>query len=700
MKRIISYITTLAFAILLVAGCAKDVATETVGEGEGRFVLNLDFDGTILTRNMVAAPENVSIKIGIPRSDEEEGGYTHIYESLDALPEDGLWLANGNYFVEVAGGPTAEPADPGFDEKLYFNGRAEFTIASNEVTVNVPCTVSTTLVTIAFADSVPEWLTEYAVTLFPVPRNDAKTLVIDKDNAPQTVYANMAKNQTEMNWKFDATHSNEAEADVHQTGTLTDLAPGKHYTATFKYTYTEKKGHVSFEITVDDSTVDIPTEIIILTKPGISGVSSYTSLVPVDGHKITVKGSESIKSIQLSGAVFGTGYDVLNASDRADYGITLTQIQKGYELTLGMDFFSAVAQWIATQPAGDYPITISAVDQSDRSHSVTFKVGTTKGMVNPVRRGDIRAKRATVSGVDFTGGSTARFAYRPTSSGSEGAWTYVDGTFDGSQFKVALTGLTPNTEYEVDIEIAGELLDAAKKFTTEDATPIPNGGLESWYQSGNWYPNPQGGDAFWGTGNTDMGGDVTTPSNDVPSTSTGTKSAQLASKSAPLVGLAAGNIFSGKYVRTIVSISNPGGVVEFGKPFAARPDAMRLWYKAAPGTIDAIKSGTPMSSGDRDKYRIFIALADGNLLPHEVNTTDRNTFVDFSTHSDVIAYGELISDQAVDTWTELIIPLEYKSTSRIPNHIVIAASACMYGDYFTGSTSSKMFVDDFELIYE
>lgn len=49
---------------------------------------------------------------------------------------------------------------------------------------------------------------------------------------------------------------------------------------------------------------------------------------------------------------------------------------------------------------------------------------------------------------------------------------------------------------------------------------------------------------------------------------------------------------------------------------------------------------------------------------------------------------------------EFTLPLDYVATDRIPTHIMIVCAASRYGDYFTGSTESVMWVDDFELLYE
>ncbi len=43
------------------------------------------------------------------------------------------------------------------------------------------------------------------------------------------------------------------------------------------------------------------------------------------------------------------------------------------------------------------------------------------------------------------------------------------------------------------------------------------------------------------------------------------------------------------------------------------------------------------------------------------------------------------------------IELEYRDKTRIPNYILIVATASKYGDYFTGGEGSKLWIDEFEL---
>ena len=81
-----------------------------------------------------------------------------------------------------------------------------------------------------------------------------------------------------------------------------------------------------------------------------------------------------------------------------------------------------------------------------------------------------------------------------------------------------------------------------------------------------------------------------------------------------------------------------------------------------------------------------------------------------------IAYGTVIIDGAgpvtingvtsektysdYNSWNVLTIPIEYYDTKSTPTHIIVSFTASAWGDYFTGSTSSKLCVDAVELVYD
>ena len=66
----------------------------------------------------------------------------------------------------------------------------------------------------------------------------------------------------------------------------------------------------------------------------------------------------------------------------------------------------------------------------------------------------------------------------------------------------------------------------------------------------------------------------------------------------------------------------------------------------------------------------------------------------------VIGYGELLLGESVSEWTEFTINIEYRRFDVEPTHILIVCTSSMYGDYFIGSENSKMWIDDFKLLYD
>ncbi|MBQ8308143.1 MAG: PCMD domain-containing protein, partial [Alistipes sp.] len=195
--------------------------------------------------------------------------------------------------------------------------------------------------------------------------------------------------------------------------------------------------------------------------------------------------------------------------------------------------------------------------------------------------------------------------------------------------------------------------------------------------------------------------------------------ARLQSQYANLAGIgkfAAGNLYVGKYVKN----AGTNGIVAFGHPFTLRPTALRFWLKYNCGTVDRIEklpTGESLQAGDPDIGVIYVAL--GTWSKEEYGYTEekgtptlygtdtspviidtRNEATFFDPHGkDVVGYGEMLLRSNVDGWTQITLPIDYVATDIKPTHIVITFSASRYGDYFTGSTQSVMWLDDIELLY-
>ena len=98
--------------------------------------------------------------------------------------------------------------------------------------------------------------------------------------------------------------------------------------------------------------------------------------------------------------------------------------------------------------------------------------------------------------------------------------------------------------------------------------------------------------------------------------------------------------------------------------------------------------------------------------PVHINTTDSRTFVDYNTDASTIANGGLIIhhdgyilngaakvEASTDQWVEYTIPLNYHNLEKQPTHLIISCAASQFGDYFTGYSNSKLWIDAVELVY-
>ena len=309
-----------------------------------------------------------------------------------------------------------------------------------------------------------------------------------------------------------------------------------------------------------------------------------------------------------------------------------------------------------------------------------------------------------------------KFQYRVKDAAE---WTDAVATLNGETYEGKVVDLTPETTYEYRMVYGEEqFVTEVQEFTTEAAIALHNGSFEDWNKGTGDYKNTWFADvagsadfnkSFWDSGNigtsTGMAAllgakNPTSPEETIVHSSG--KSAKLASTYV-VIQFAAGNIYTGNYQETIM---NPMGArINFGQPFTARPMALHGWIQYTPGEVNRGKdenlpSDATLHLGDTDQNAVYIALSDKGA-PYEVNNGAKQ-FIDFDNDPNIIAYGELPQEECVatDGWKEVNIPLVYRSLDRKPTHIIIVMSASKYGDYFVGSDSSVMYVDDFELIYD
>ena len=305
-----------------------------------------------------------------------------------------------------------------------------------------------------------------------------------------------------------------------------------------------------------------------------------------------------------------------------------------------------------------------------------------------------------------------RFEYK-TADAEE--WQTYSAIYDSESLKytATLTDLTPATPYNYRLVYEKDGNTYASDvitFTTETATALPNGDMEDWVQKdGVWYATTENEltttGSFWDSGNTGgslMGVNPTQGNSSIVHTANG-KSAELKSQYIGVGGLlgkfAAGNLYAGQFGELH---GMDGASLYFGQPFTSRPSALHGWYNYTSGKINYHGSNTPEGEGlegTDDLCAIYVALSTERIL---IDNTDLSTFPDWEKDERIIAYSRMDDADAVTTngWKEFTLDFKYRSLEPLDTYyLIIVFSASKYGDYFTGSSNSVMYIDDLELVY-
>lgn len=378
---------------------------------------------------------------------------------------------------------------------------------------------------------------------------------------------------------------------------------------------------------------------------------------------------------------------------------------------------------------GDGKIEVEA-DDSQRVYTYIFPVTTTPSTSVKVESANAWSNFAYLSGAvtpkdpaAVVPAGNVTFEYQLASADEDSdPWTTLAAEADGTNtYKATLKNLTPGTSYRYRLvcEWEGETpISSAKSFTTETQCLFPYGSMENWYKDGK-IPmlGVEDDDDFWDTSN--PGSDIASiyPTYSVTSPiHGGTYAACLNTEGVDfdilnIHKLAAASLYSGAF-NDLVGTS--GAKLDWGRKFTARPTQVKGWYQYTTGKADY--TGSHLSSSDYDLWSAYVVLVkkktnvDSDFVL-QVNNTDMDNFPQFASdfasgetndNYDIIAYGGLSDDfckQQVSSWTEFSIDLTYANLTEKPTHIIIVISSSKYGDYFEGSTSSLLYLDDLEFVY-
>ncbi len=321
-----------------------------------------------------------------------------------------------------------------------------------------------------------------------------------------------------------------------------------------------------------------------------------------------------------------------------------------------------------------------------------------------------RNNSITISGTK-PNGITPEVMYR---SVSESTWHSVpeeEIELSSTKYSVTIRNLSPGTKYVYKVK-AGTSVTEEQEATTIPLHQLPNRSFDNWSTDADnaklYCPWGVGETSFWDTGN--RGATTVGNSNSVPTddTSTGSGKAAFLESKYIVIKFAAGNIFTGKYLKT----DGTNGILGFGRPFTGFPTKMSFDYKYT--TSEITKIGDDKYSylmGRPDSCQVYIALwhvpegqeevYNGEKFPLIIRTRPGAEQSLFSKDNPrVIAYGSMTKGTNVPNWTTETITLDYKNTTQAPTHILVVASSSKYGDFFVGGPGSTLTLDNIQLIYD
>lgn len=725
----ISNIRYLFFFLLLgLISCSQEeeFGTETSGDGTLSLSVSLSDKINVVESRSLSSSDTANLANDCRVRIYDSRSLIRKYEGIDNVPSS-IVLPSGNYSIRVTAGDSTAASF----KKKFFEGNEDFSISYGKNTeVDVDCRILNTVVTVTWDESLKEAFSDYKVTV----SSTTGKLVYTKDSIDASGYFCVSDNNRNIFLEFEGKPLVNEEKFILRDTLLTKKST--QYILKYRYNDNYISGGGKVDVSVDeDPLYNTKSDTIIQQRASIFFINNNNkeTNLPINEPVYLLKGSNDEHTIWVSSKVKLTSFTV-ECDNFTDWGLDATKYELiGDNITINGLFspdsttkgdnyyyklgFTQTLMSNITSKNEEYNINVKVVDYENRVRTETINLVVSDATVatDSIKYYEVWTNRAILRGkvISQLKGSV-KFRYR-SSEGTE--WIDVTDGINSvkKEYSVEIKGLAANTQYEYQICDGSNPSNNSVTFTTDIAFQPENAGFE--YTSGS-LPTLIYGDGqsmWWDTGNhgsKTARTDVTTPDTSVKHS--GKQSLLLSSQFANLFGFgkfAAGNVFAGKYLKT----DGTDGVLGWGRPCTSRPTAMKLWVRYIPGTVD--KGGSHIANGVNDNGHIYVAVGDwlgmeaeGETWPFVVRTKNQESL--FSTEKGtysgdgIIGYGEKVFDSKYENnggLMELTIPLDYENyggNSRKPTSIIIVASASKYGDYFEGSTSSRMWLDDIELIYE
>lgn len=721
--------------------CACRQEDRYLGEGEGALSLQVTMGEAVevVSRASLGDEEIEALKNDCKVRIYEGDKLIRKYSSWSSVPEK-IDLSTGtDYRVRVVAGDSVSASL----DKKYYEGVETFSVVDGQTTsVEVNCNIANTLVKVNFSEELKTYLASGGVTVSVDVANGALDYNWSAEGTESpTGYYMLPSGKEYLTCVFNATTKNGEK--ITQTDKIEPAKASTLYTLTYALSAEEPErptdeGGAFFSLKVDETPLYTQEEEIgIYRRPVIRVMSGeeeigtdspwFLSLNSSVSPQIIMSGSSALTTASVEGTIleklgFSGTVDLLSEESVGmlqQKGITLTIPAEAQGKQIVMDWGDSWNELLKEETM--YSLRYVLADEQGKQCELDWQIVISDMNVQAVGipRFETWADRTVFYGEVIEGhtpGPETVYNFQYRKKGEE-AWSQnIPAVLSGQTIKSdVLKGLTPGTTYEYRILEDTKSSNIICEVTTESVFLLDNNSFEYTSRDGKVLRISQDPSNYWwdsgNEGSATLSKDVTYPDTSVKHS--GSQSLKLQSQYVALFGIgkfAAGNLFVGEFLGTEDTYY---GILGWGRTCTTRPLALRAWVRYTPGTVDYTETDK-ISKGDKDKGIIYIAVGDwvsddadyGAQWPVVVRTKGPKLFNPKDTGT--IGYGEMIFTDNVGLdenggMKEVIIPLDYDNyggRTRIPTHIIIVASASQYGDYYSGSTGSVMWLDDLELIYE
>ncbi len=730
MKNII-YI--LSLCMLLTTSCSKDFIDELGGSGAA------DNEGTLKLTYSLASTKSTSDAELLAKSKlkiyREDGELIRYYKPATEAPDE-LYLVAGKYSAELAIDASTY-ATTSFDECAYY-GDASFEITANESNnVSITSSITNSAIKIVYDETIIDNFEEGYITYVTASdAYDKQTAESDKlytlsFTSSGVGYFILPDEVSNISWGFSGVHSDPEVGTLSLSGVISNPKAATAYTLNFKYSETAGGVVGGLTISIDESSEEFDDSFAFSPQPTITPLDFSISSTQVysgeNSYSLAVSAVNSLKSITLEmldddgdvvesySPLDGDIVDLSTSGLAFEYSIVNDEeSSKVGTLTISDDFLTLFSS------GGVKSVNIVAKDVLSAKSEVTPQFVVPGILDNPTL--DLWANSGVFQACVPTASAenVVKIAYRKsgeedwseataTSVGDylyEASFspTWSETTSDGGDKVYYLnSGFTAGNTYEYKYYIDGVDQGKLLSYTASEVQTIASSGFES--SSLSCWGSSNSSSTWWASGNNSFSSSLCTQG--TYSGAGGSACAYLAGASVSLVDLAAGNLFLGQFERPSLT----SGQVSFGQSFdwTSRPTSLKFKYAASLGTVNASYKGEYIEEGETDQARIFFAIVDWSDRHVVTSGTSSVSGVwdpatmSSVTEGEIIGYASLwITSSTSGSMQEKELTVYYYDKETKPSKditIVISCATSAYGDYFNGSTSSKLYVDDFEFGY-